>query len=237
MNKQSKNPETALQKRAQNFVSEHVYRNVSAIVAVLHTNANARKAFDLDADEVRGLVEHRDFGVAVLAHLETDIDVDELHALLSADALEFDTAAPQKELAALFFEYLKSNEEIEEFADEHGIDPERTEVNEQLVVSDYLAARLEEKGEVVEHDFLGLTVWGRCEGGQMVHMDKVIRDIVRETSLAIVDPNMVGTDLRRLRAEIVRGKTEGKTDADLLDVARTEFDRILGAEGEELAQD
>jgi hypothetical protein len=55
-----------------------------------------------------------------------------------------------------------------------------SEVYEHWIVSDYLARKLEARGQVVEHDFHGLTVWGRCATGQAIALDGVICDIVRE---------------------------------------------------------
>lgn len=60
------------------------------------------------------------------------------------------------------------------------IDPHEHEVYEHWIVSDWLAARLEEKGERIDHDFTGLTVWGRTTTGQAISMDYVIRQIVRD---------------------------------------------------------
>lgn len=51
------------------------------------------------------------------------------------------------------------------------------EALEYWLVSDWLADELEEQGELVTHDFLGLTIWGRTTSGQAISMDRVICDI------------------------------------------------------------
>lgn len=64
-----------------------------------------------------------------------------------------------------------------EFCEERGIDPHVHEAYEHWIVSDWLANKLEERGEMVIRDFLGLTIWGRCTTGQAICMDHVINAI------------------------------------------------------------
>lgn len=51
------------------------------------------------------------------------------------------------------------------------------EVFEHWLVSDWLADKLEERGERVLRDFFGLTVWGRTTTGQAIRLDHVIERI------------------------------------------------------------
>lgn len=62
-------------------------------------------------------------------------------------------------------------------------DPQRNEAYEHWVVSDWFAAKLEEHGEIVTHDFFNLTVWGRCCTGQSIMMDSVIGAIAAEMQI------------------------------------------------------
>lgn len=55
-----------------------------------------------------------------------------------------------------------------------GLDPYQREVFEHWIVSDWLADRLAEKGEKVDKDFAGLTVWARTTTGQGIANDSVI---------------------------------------------------------------
>jgi hypothetical protein len=57
------------------------------------------------------------------------------------------------------------------------IEPHTEEAYEHWIVSDWLADRLAEKGEMVTKDFLGLTIWGRCGTGQAIFLDAVIEAI------------------------------------------------------------
>ena len=54
------------------------------------------------------------------------------------------------------------------------------EIYEYWSVSDWLAEKLQDKGERVECDFHGLCVWGRTTTGQAISMDCVIRELVQE---------------------------------------------------------
>lgn len=54
------------------------------------------------------------------------------------------------------------------------------EALEHWLVSDWLADKLIEQGEMVIKDFLGLTIWGRTNSGQAIIMDYVIRQIVSQ---------------------------------------------------------
>lgn len=60
-----------------------------------------------------------------------------------------------------------------------GIDPYDyvREVFEHWIVSDWLADMLAEKGEPVDKDFSGLTIWGRTTTGQAIALDAVIVSI------------------------------------------------------------
>lgn len=60
------------------------------------------------------------------------------------------------------------------------IEPYEREVFEHWIVSDWLADRLAEKGEKVDKDFAGLTVWARTTTGQAIASDWVIEQIVAE---------------------------------------------------------
>ena len=70
------------------------------------------------------------------------------------------------------------------FCDLHDIEPYDREVYEHWIVSNWLADKLEAKGEKVDRDFAGMIVWARTTTGQAIHMDSVIEairaDLVRE---------------------------------------------------------
>lgn len=79
--------------------------------------------------------------------------------------------------------------ELEAFRDAFdtlGLDePDGAEIYEHWLVSDWLASKLEERGESVVRDALGLTVWGRATTGQAIYMDAIIQDIARDIARPI----------------------------------------------------
>lgn len=60
------------------------------------------------------------------------------------------------------------------------IEPHDREVYEHWAITSWLADKLEAKGEKVDRDFAGLTVWARTTTGQMVAADWVIEQIVAD---------------------------------------------------------
>ena len=73
----------------------------------------------------------------------------------------------------------------EELCNEKGIDAYEyaPEILEHWIVSDWLAARLEEHGERVLRDFFGMTVWGRTTSGQAILLDYIISEIAAEMGI------------------------------------------------------
>lgn len=68
-------------------------------------------------------------------------------------------------------------ESAQECCEANDIEPYPVEVFEHWLVSDWLADKLKERGEMVLRDFMGLTIWGRTTTGQSVSIDEVICDI------------------------------------------------------------
>jgi len=68
----------------------------------------------------------------------------------------------------------------QEFCAANDLEPHRTEIYEHWIVSDWLADKLEARGEVIESDFYGLTIWGRACTGQAILLDDVICSIYDE---------------------------------------------------------
>ncbi|WEJ60220.1 hypothetical protein [Devosia sp. FJ2-5-3] len=60
-------------------------------------------------------------------------------------------------------------------------EPHYMEIYEHWIVSDWLADQLAAKGEKVDKDFAGLTIWARTTTGQAVYADHVIEQIAAET--------------------------------------------------------
>ncbi|TIW21326.1 MAG: hypothetical protein E5V63_29635 [Mesorhizobium sp.] len=61
-----------------------------------------------------------------------------------------------------------------------GLEPYDREVFEHWIVSDWLADKLAAKGEKVDKDFAGMTVWARTTTGQGIAGDWVIESIIAD---------------------------------------------------------
>ncbi len=64
------------------------------------------------------------------------------------------------------------------------IQPFIREVFEHWIVSDWLADKLEAKGEKVDRDFAGLIIWARTTTGQAISQDWVIEQIAKDLNAA-----------------------------------------------------
>ena len=76
--------------------------------------------------------------------------------------------------------------ELEAYQDcvyENDLEYDYIEAYEHWIVSDYLAKKLEERGEMVSYDLFGLTIWGRCTSGQSIMLDDVISRICEEMEI------------------------------------------------------
>jgi len=73
------------------------------------------------------------------------------------------------------------DDEIQEITDRFNVEPYQNEALEHWIVSDWLADKLEEHGEMVIHDFKGLTIWGRTTSGQHISLDYVIQKIASKS--------------------------------------------------------
>lgn len=67
-----------------------------------------------------------------------------------------------------------------QWCEHHDIEPYQREVYEHWIVSDWLADKLEARGEKVDRDFAGMTVWARTTTGQAIASDSVIESICRD---------------------------------------------------------
>lgn len=73
------------------------------------------------------------------------------------------------------------SDSLEEICKRLGVfTPRYREICEHWIVSDCLADRLLARGEKVNKDFAGLTVWARTNSGQLISADPVIRQIAKE---------------------------------------------------------
>ena len=68
-----------------------------------------------------------------------------------------------------------------DLCEDHDLDPYQREVFEHWFITEWLADKLEAKGEKVDRDFGGLCVWARTTSGQGIASDYVIEQIYSDT--------------------------------------------------------
>ena len=73
-------------------------------------------------------------------------------------------------------QYMDDLMEVQVNYNSNPIEGEPEEALEHWLISEWLAKRLLEEGEMVI-DFYGLTIWGRTTSGQAIYIDSVIEDI------------------------------------------------------------
>ena len=69
---------------------------------------------------------------------------------------------------------------VDESFEEEGAEPTYIEALQHFIVADWFADELEKRGEIVDKDFLGLTIWGRPTFGQAISLDYVVQDILKD---------------------------------------------------------
>lgn len=165
-----------LQRRAARLVSQNVLCCVSGLVAEL---AQGYGHFDAAYYSAKG-GPLRDSGLGGLF---------ETAATLAAPIPDYESAADEAGFTRTgdgmcidLANDLHANAEVA--CDHHGIEPHHCEVFEHWAVTDWLADKLEAKGEKVDRDFAGLTVWARTTTGQAISIDSVIEEITTETGFA-----------------------------------------------------
>jgi len=72
-----------------------------------------------------------------------------------------------------------TQEEFQKIVQDHNLDYDYDEVYEHYSISDWLARKLSDEGEITG-EVAGLTVWGRCCTGQSMTLDPVIQKIATD---------------------------------------------------------
>lgn len=170
---------SAIRERAEHMVRNEVIHCASSMVSTIMQAPDTWRALELDEDEVYSLAESLDFDEPAAQHIADDMDADDLRDYLESHGVEVADDAPIDELRRLALAEL-AEQGARDFCDEFSIEPDRMEVYEHWIVSNWLAKRLEAAGYPIARDFLGFTIWGRPTTGQSISMDSVILEIARD---------------------------------------------------------
>lgn len=142
------------------YVSRNVVQDCTAFINGLARSYEAQEALEVDEDQI--------FNVT-----RRPADVDDFKDQWQGEPDAIDS---------MIDEYPNEIEAWQALYDEAGQEyPEGCEALCFYIVTDYLAAYLETRGEAIEYDIAGFTVWGRCTYGQLIASDGVIERIYWDT--------------------------------------------------------
>lgn len=183
------------------FVGREIIYCASSLIGDLSrlmsdASRETRQHIGVDEDELMDLMRREDWETPLDWHIDHDMDRVEL-----IDALESFGVEPEGELdlnhepwvgipdddlrATLLAHLSEEDDDRRTFMSENRIEVEYDEVYEHWIVTNWLAERLKEKGEITG-EVCGLTIWGRCTTGQSISMDGVIQRIYTELTGAEV---------------------------------------------------
>lgn len=186
--------EETLEQAAYRIVQQNVHCCLSALVSTLAQGSGCVSAHDSfdpnNAQELSDLCEQAsELATPVPGYEETarEAGLEVRHDMLGFYVITT-TEAEHEDAgnASAGFDGRPHFEDIDEAwrAACEDLEPYDREVCEHWAVSDWLADKLIKRGEKVDKDFAGLTVWARTTTGQAISMDSVIRDIARAVRAA-----------------------------------------------------
>lgn len=154
------------QSTVKKMVENHVLVNASTMIYNLYANdAYQNELFDLMGKE-------NWIDPAIDAGIEVNEDPDQEGKYYFSDGVEGSDIS-----------YDSEEEAYRAACEFYGYEPYMDEVYEHYIVSDWLARKLKEKGEIVKFvDTLGVKVWGRCATGQAIYLDPVMEEIAEESN-------------------------------------------------------
>ena len=161
------------QEICRKLVAREVIYNVSELIYEL----SQKNEF---MDELMDLMIKEDYTEPVDWYIDSEMSVREAMEWL----LNYNTDMPgygnaKGQLKA----FLADDEDaMDEFVMDHNIEPERIEVYEHYIVTEWFAEKLKGKGEIVG-EFLGMTIWGRTCTGQAIYIDGVTREIASDMEI------------------------------------------------------
>lgn len=140
-----------------------------------------RDAFDCDAEDLSPMFESQDYETPGRAFIEDEADVEQLEEIAEqfgywSDTLSGCLNANEAINATLRKKIAGSVDDWQWVCENYSIDPNTKEVCEHWIVSDWLASKLKDRGEVVG-EFAGLRIWGRTIANQPIAFDWVIQQI------------------------------------------------------------
>lgn len=160
----------------QRAVGEFVHREVIYCVSSLVYEIGRK-----NIDEWHHLFVQEDWETSALEAI-CALPREQLQELLEQNECHIAADDTPNMLATTYLQHLKQHGSLQDFCYANHVDPQQNEIYEHWIVSEWLANRLEDRGEVIERDFYGLTIWGRACTGQAILLDSVICSIYDEVT-------------------------------------------------------
>jgi len=172
MTKRDKQSDADYQRAVGDFVNREVIYCVSSLVYEIGMK---------NIDEWHHLFRQEDWETPALEAIRA-FSPERLRELLNEDDVPFNAEDEPDTLAGTYLHYLKQQKSLQDFCYSNHVEPDQNEIYEHWIVSEWLANRLEERGEVIDRDFYGLAIWGRACTGQAILLDNVICSIYDEVA-------------------------------------------------------
>lgn len=160
------------EQQVDRIVSQEVIYCVSMMVHEITSTPEAMATLGIDFEDAMEILSKPDYDEAPNGY--------HIVHLVESDLWGWDTGANVNSNVYNGEEFDTEQDAIKAAWEDSGDEPNQTEALEHWIVSDWLADKLEQHGEMVARDFLGLTIWGRTTSGQHIGMDSVIEKIAKE---------------------------------------------------------
>lgn len=170
---------TAVREHAEMLVRREVIYCVSSLVSSLAQSEDAQRGLGVDYEDLMAILSRDDWEEPARDWIRSAAASELSEACEELDCEPSDDAAGMR---AMIVAALEESDDWQEFCEDRArrIEPYATEAYEHWIVSDWMAAKLEARGEMVARDLLGLTIWGRPTTGQAISMDSVILAIAHD---------------------------------------------------------
>lgn len=160
-----------LEEAARRLVANEVHYCVSGLISAALQNFGPATAMGFDESDLCTLSSRR-------ADLDDYIEDAPASLKVAQDGEEFKWKDGEAMWSIGFPDKLAAYRDA---FDRSGItEPDGREIFEHWIVSDWLADKLEKRGESIARDVLGLIIWGRSTTGQAIYGDHIIEEITRE---------------------------------------------------------
>lgn len=158
------------QEQLQSFVSREVIQCASMLITEMSTQEKYMH-------DLMDVMSQPDYVSPAEYHIYSDMNSDELAECLEEYEVEYFQVDSTLVMSKKLVEHIQKNQLHVEFCERENLSYDNTEALEHWFVTDWLADKLEDQGEMVIKDFHGLTIWGRTCSGQAILLDGVIASI------------------------------------------------------------